>query len=416
MSKKLTYSIFVPSLIFAIIASFIYWNNKDTVVKTNSTQTVATKTQEEISPPKPKPVLTSITNKSLYMGNIFFGRYIDDWSVQSANPELSKIPNYQAKTSDPRDYSHPFSQLSTFAPEKYDTWLAGLECPVTDQFVDSETQDNTLNFTCLPGYIPEAARYFDVFTLANNHIDNMQQIKGFENTRKVLEASKIQYFGHYDNAAKADICEVIAVEASAKYSDSSLEKVKIPVAYCGYHNVFKLPLQDEIDTITEYAKYFPTVVMPHQGAEYMTKSDELKQDTYHKFIDAGADLVVGDHPHTTQETEYYKGKLIVYSLGNFIFDQQFNSKVTSAITLDSELTLTDNAIDLNSYLTAGEDCSKFKDNCLTKAKSTKLIKPKLIFKFDVIASDNSNKITKKAGPEVQDQMERVTGFKGLTIP
>ncbi len=38
------------------------------------------------------------------------------------------------------------------------------------------------------------------------------------------------------------------------------------------------------------------------------------------MIDAGADMVVGGHPHVTQEVEYYNGKLIVYSIGNFIFN------------------------------------------------------------------------------------------------
>jgi hypothetical protein len=411
MSKKLTYILLFSSLIFAGISIFVFLSSKNQ--KSEVTKSVVVEKIPEVQIPKQKPVLTSIINKSLYMGNIFFGRYIDDWAVQAANPELAKIAKYQAKANDKRDFSHPFSQLSTFAPKKYNAWIAGLECPVTDQFVDSASQDDTLNFTCLPGYIPEAAKYFDVFTLANNHIDNMQQIKGFENTRKVLEANNIQYFGHYDNAVKADLCEVVSVEASANYSDKTTEKIKIPMAYCGFHNVFKLPLQDEIDTITQYAKYFPTIVIPHQGAEYVTKSDPIKQETYQKFIDAGADLVVGDHPHTTQEIEYYKGKLIVYSLGNFIFDQQFNDKVTSAITLDSELTLNNDESDLNNYLRVGEDCSKFKDNCLEKAKNTKLVKPKLNFQFDIIASDDSNKITRKAGPEVQSQMEKVTGFREL---
>ena len=38
------------------------------------------------------------------------------------------------------------------------------------------------------------------------------------------------------------------------------------------------------------------------------------------MIDAGADMVIGGHPHVTQEVEYYQGKLIVYSLGNYVFD------------------------------------------------------------------------------------------------
>jgi Bacterial capsule synthesis protein PGA_cap len=407
MLKKIIISTFILILVISGIGlTGVLGQNDYSVQPTSQLQN---STQSSIT----APTLVAIKNKSLYMGNVFLGRYIDDWAVQSANPELSKLDKYQAKTTDKRDYSHPFSQLNTFGRSRYNSWIAGLECPVTDQFVDSPTQDDTLNFTCLPGYIPEAAKFFDVFTLANNHIDNMEQIGGFENTRKVLDANGIQYFGHYDNAVKNDICEVVAIEADAVFDDNSSEKVNIPVAYCGFHNVFKLPTQDEIDIIAEYSKYFPTVVMPHQGAEYVTKSDSLKQETYHKFIDAGADLVVGDHPHATQEMEYYKGKMIVYSLGNFIFDQQYNSTVTSAITLDSELTILSDAKTLESFLKAGENCQKFKDNCLNLAKSMNLKKPNLNYIFDIIASDNRNKITKKASPEIQNKMEQITGVREL---
>jgi poly-gamma-glutamate capsule biosynthesis protein CapA/YwtB (metallophosphatase superfamily) len=47
----------------------------------------------------------------------------------------------------------------------------------------------------------------------------------------------------------------------------------------------------------------------------------------HVFIDNGADVVVGMHPHVVQETETYKNKFIAYSLGNFLFDQYFSPEV-----------------------------------------------------------------------------------------
>ena len=410
MTKSLAVIVFILTLITTLGFAALFWDYGKTIpAKVNTSLTVDTSSQSTTA----KPTLTSIKNKSLYMGNVFFGRYIDDWAAQSANSELAKLAKYQAKKEDVRDFSHPFSQLQTFEPAKYHTWIAGLECPVTDQFVDSATQDDSLNFTCLPGYIPEAAKYFDVFTLANNHIDNQENIGGFANTRKVLEANQIQYFGHYDNAVKDDICEVISVEANSNYSDNSTGKVNIPVAYCGFHNVFKLTLQSEIDIISQYSKYFPTVVMPHQGKEYVTQSDQLKQETYRKFVDAGADLVVGDHPHATQEMEYYKDKMIVYSLGNFIFDQQFNSTVTSAITLDTELNLTSDTNNLQSYIDIGKDCAKFKDNCLDKAKAENLQKPNINFEFNIVASDDSNKITKKASSEIQTKMEQITRIRNL---
>jgi poly-gamma-glutamate synthesis protein (capsule biosynthesis protein) len=57
----------------------------------------------------------------------------------------------------------------------------------------------------------------------------------------------------------------------------------------------------------------------HWGWEGEPASDRQKQ-LARTMIDAGADLVVGGHPHVTQEVEYYRGKLIAYSLGNFVFD------------------------------------------------------------------------------------------------
>jgi hypothetical protein len=368
-----------------------------------------------------RPTLTSIDNKSLFMGNVFFGRYIDDWVVQSANPELAKLAKYQAKEADLRNYSYPFSGLDTFDRDKYDSWIAGLECPVTSGFISSFDQDDSLKFNCLPGYINQAAKWFDAFTLANNHIDNMQEFNGqpyngFTKTKQELDKNNIQYFGHYDNVVRDDICEVVSLKAKANYSDGTKETVNIPVAMCGFHNVFKLPTQDQINMITEFAKYFPTIVMPHQGAEYVSRSDELKQETYRKFIDAGADIVVGDHPHATQEMEYYKGKMIVYSLGNFIFDQQYNSTVTNAIALDVETQIKSTNTILEAYLKIGENCSIFKDKCLNKAKELGLRKPELSFQFDIIASDNSNKLVKKASPEIQTKMEEITGIRKLVKP
>jgi poly-gamma-glutamate synthesis protein (capsule biosynthesis protein) len=57
----------------------------------------------------------------------------------------------------------------------------------------------------------------------------------------------------------------------------------------------------------------------HWGWEYEPANDRQKQSA-RLMIDAGADLVVGGHPHVTQSVEYYQGKLIAYSLGNFAFD------------------------------------------------------------------------------------------------
>ena len=51
------------------------------------------------------------------------------------------------------------------------------------------------------------------------------------------------------------------------------------------------------------------------------------------MIDAGADLIVGHHPHVVQDVELYQGRLIVYSLGNFLFDQYFSPEVQTGLAI-----------------------------------------------------------------------------------
>lgn len=347
-------------------------------------------------PRKINPIAS--TSKTLWFGDVFWGRYVDDWS----------------KTS-PLKTAYPFSGLNTFEREKYDAWIADLECPITQKYIDSATQDDTLSFSCLPEYTPEASKWFTAFTLANNHTDNMG-VEGFNFTKKILEENKIQYFGTYDNSQKDDTCEIISIDTNLIYPENTPEnlkvlpfKQKLPIAVCGFHSVFKLPTEGEMAVVANYAKYFPTFVMPHQGKEYTYVADQLQEEYSRKVIDLGADAVIGDHVHSVQNTEAYNGKLIVYSLGNFIFDQQFSQQVTRAIGLDMTINLNYDK-NLEKYLEIGKNCEMFKDDCLKIAQEQNLKKPELSLKYDIVASDNSGKLAKKASDEVLEDLKIKTNW------
>jgi poly-gamma-glutamate synthesis protein (capsule biosynthesis protein) len=75
------------------------------------------------------------------------------------------------------------------------------------------------------------------------------------------------------------------------------------------------------------------IVFTHWGIEYTTVETSHQQDMAHLAIDAGADLVVGCHPHVIQPNEIYRGKPIVYSLGNFVFDYMTNPLTSSCNVL-----------------------------------------------------------------------------------
>ena len=79
------------------------------------------------------------------------------------------------------------------------------------------------------------------------------------------------------------------------------------------------------------------VCFMHFGQEYSSRHDKGQTDMAHTMIDAGADLVVGSHPHVVQGMEVYKGAYILYSMGNFVFGG--NAKVRSNECIVPRVTL-----------------------------------------------------------------------------
>jgi poly-gamma-glutamate synthesis protein (capsule biosynthesis protein) len=75
------------------------------------------------------------------------------------------------------------------------------------------------------------------------------------------------------------------------------------------------------------------VVIPyfHWGVEYAAEPNARQRSLAYAAIDAGADLVLGAHPHWVQTTERYEDTLIVYSMGNFVFDQEWSRETKRGV-------------------------------------------------------------------------------------
>lgn len=345
------------------------------------------KSSENIKKPAEVPKVTKIESKIMLAGNSFWGRYTNDAAKKTSEP-----------------YGFPFARLHEFGRDKYDAWVTGLECPTAKKGVNmtSAQMEATLTFNCDPAYLPEFAKWFTAVSLANNHTDNMGA-DGFKETQGALDEHKIQYFGHYEPDELDELCDVISLPVRASLSDGGSKKAKLPVAMCGYHGVFKIPSTESINVIRKYAEIMPVIVMPQSGAEYKPAPDEIKTTLYRAFIDAGADMVIGDHPHWVQTTEAYKGKLIVYSMGNFMFDQQFNQEVTRSAAIEVDLMVDGEGLDR--WLELGEKCESYQDDCLEQARGQELTKLKPKYNFGVIATDNKGYQTRPA-PELQDGIEQ----------
>ena len=92
-----------------------------------------------------------------------------------------------------------------------------------------------------------------------------------------------------------------------------------------------IQLADTVRSAGQQADY--VVVYMHWGIEREEMPDEVQRSIAYKIVDAGADLVVGAHPHVLQGIEYYKGVPIVYSLGNFVF----GSRIPSTALLQADV-------------------------------------------------------------------------------
>jgi poly-gamma-glutamate synthesis protein (capsule biosynthesis protein) len=323
-------------------------------------------TSQTPAPATKAPVPQTLTGNYFVSGDTFWGRGIDYYAQRS-----------------PLKYDWPFSRLSEFGRDKQDAWITDLECPVNNKNVPYQTQVDSLIFSCSPDYLSAASKWFNVFTIANNHTGNTG-LDGFTQTQTNLAQAGFQFFGNYDLGQSNDLCEVISLPVHV-----GTQKQQLPIAMCGYHWLARQPTDAELAKISEYAAYMPVWVFPHGGTEYAISSNAAQHALYRRMIDLGADAVFGDHPHVVQDTEAYKGKLIVYSLGNLIFDQWFDQEVTKSLIVNVHIKTTVNP-SVQQWINLASRCAQPKDDCLASAKAGNYTPLKLNYTYDIIAGDSAN--------------------------
>ncbi len=300
------------------------------------------------------------------------------------------------------DYSQPFRGLDTFSPEKYDAWMADFECPSTLEDISYEQQVANTMFNCRPEFLPAYRKYFQFANIAGNHTQDLG-VDGYKETVKHLIDADIIPIGNYTPRAKEDICEVIALPVRLKGGEQNT--AELPVAFCAFHYFAFEPEPGEIETIQKYAAKMPVFAFMHIGTEYVATAGDNQVDVAHRLIDNGADFVIGNSPHWVQNSEVYRGKLIVYSTGNFIFDQidpETQRGVSIAVNMSAKYD--DN---LAKWLALAGKCRPRHDNCLELATSQNLQKIPAAYKFDAIGNTNGHlKVTQKAPPSVQAAIEQ----------
>jgi poly-gamma-glutamate synthesis protein (capsule biosynthesis protein) len=207
-----------------------------------------------------------------------------------------RAPGSFHKTFEDGDYARPFSGVASILG-KDDLTIANLEGTLT---TEGCRRDVTFAFRGKPEFAKMLALgSVDVVSMANNHSADCGP-RGVVQTRESLTQEKIGHFG----LGVVDTRTVNGIEVkNLGYTGGRLEvreQVKKDVA-----------AQKKPNTLV--------IVSFHWGIEGEHTATDVQQKLGRAAIDAGADLVLGHHPHVLQGIEEYKGKKIVYSLGNFVF-------------------------------------------------------------------------------------------------
>lgn len=201
-----------------------------------------------------------------------------------------------------------------------DVRIGNLECVVAR---GGRALDKPWTFRAHPRVLPVLKRHLDVVSVANNHVGDFGR-EAFAEMLSHLDASGIPRVGGGRDLGEAHRPHII-------------EKHGLRIALLAYDEFFPRSFEagpdragsawsDDEQVVQDIhrarAEHRADLVIPfmHWGSEGERVSNARQRQLARLMIDAGADAVVGAHPHVVQDAEVYRGRPIVYSLGNFVFD------------------------------------------------------------------------------------------------
>ncbi|MBI2474585.1 MAG: CapA family protein [Candidatus Taylorbacteria bacterium] len=205
-----------------------------------------------------------------------------------------------------------------------DAIILNLEGPITAS--TTKCQNKAYSFRFEPEIASELEKQgIFAVNLANNHTFDCLE-KGRADTRGYLEQAGVNFFGGGTMAES--------------YVELDISERK--VAFIGLDLTFDYKLDASYLKLIELLNITNDVIIVsiHWGEEYREQPTQSQRLVGIKLIDAGADAVIGHHPHVIEPLEIYKNSPIFYSLGNFIFDQIGEAQNTG---LGVGITLRDNA-------------------------------------------------------------------------
>jgi len=234
-------------------------------------------------------------------------------------PYLNSFP-YQLEKQN-NDYTYFFRKVKPVF-DADDLTIVNLETTLTNATIPNNKR---FRFKGDPSYVNILkAGNIEMVNISNNHIYDYKE-QGFSETLETLRKAGIQYLGEGH----------IAFYCIKGISIAS-------IGYTGWTASIKKDLAADINIAKNRAQL--VIVSFHWGMERAFYPNDVQMELGRFCIDRGADIVVGHHPHVIQGIEKYKGKYIVYSLGNFCFGGNRNPSDKDCFIFQYHITFKDNQI------------------------------------------------------------------------
>jgi poly-gamma-glutamate synthesis protein (capsule biosynthesis protein) len=209
-------------------------------------------------------------------------------------------------------------------------------------------QPNDDSFGGTPALLEPLARAgFDALSLGNNHTGDYETAALVE-TIRAFDDSPIESFGAGEGLKEASRPAIIAVDG-VRFAFVAFNAIgETPQAAPGRPGALSVrmpprtgPLNgsdlDHVAEVVEQAKRRAdvVVVVPHWGGNYTRTVDPAQRTVARRLVSAGADLIVGGHPHWVQGSEEIRGVPVFYSLGNFVFDMRSMTETMEGVLLET---------------------------------------------------------------------------------
>lgn len=266
---------------------------------------------------EPKIVLRDTTSTIIFVGDIMLSRDIEKQMKKNA------------------DFSFPFRLIAS-TTSMADLTIGNLEGPISER---GKKIGSIYSFRADPKVI-EGLSFagFDVLSLANNHMFDWGR-DAISDTVSLLNDAGIKTVGAGRNEVEANEpvitnlknAKVVVLSFTNLYPKNLWANGDVP----GISRFIEDEIKEKIIKIRSEADI--VIISIHWGDEYKTEANDYQKKFGRELIDAGADIVVGHHPHVREEIEQYKNGWIAYSLGNFVFDQYFSTETLTGALLEIKI-------------------------------------------------------------------------------